>query len=522
MATQTPAPPLTPSAPWWRRIDGPIWVLLASVAAVLSVRLVMLTTGIARFDSDEAVTGVMAQRILDGDFPAYFGIQNYNGALEQYLQAPVLALLPDTPLSLRLVQVALSVVICVLVYFVGTRMVGSRWGGALAAALYAVGPYYSAIKSVRSHGGYDAAVILGLLVVLLVLRLRREDARSGWTVALVGLCAGVAIWESYLAVYLLIPAALWLVGSARGSIARLLPWGIGGFIVGIAPIIAFRLANGLNPPSGTGSPPETSFGGRMELLLNPVMSQFLGVRSGVGIFDRLLPAALVTMLALAVLGAAVWTRRWGLWDLLTLRDGRRKPIDILLLAFVITPFIYAASSYTWFAGEPRYLFTLYPFLAIGIAAAVFALHGRPRVVLAALILMVSGLLLIGTMRVVAERGGEIAAADGGLVYTEDLPEVADALEQRGVRSAWADYWVANPLQFHAGDAIAVASTGIEHFPATAEQVRRDPRAAVVSVTGPGADAMAAKLRSEGRTFTTSTAGRFTIFTGIAPPLRPLA
>ena len=37
----------------------------------------------------------------------FFGTQNYQGALEQYLQAGVLALLPDTPFTLRLVQVAL-------------------------------------------------------------------------------------------------------------------------------------------------------------------------------------------------------------------------------------------------------------------------------------------------------------------------------------------------------------------------------------------------------------------------------
>ena len=29
---------------------------------------------------------------------------------------------------------------------------------------------------------------------------------------------------------------------------------------------------------------------------------------------------------------------------------------------------YSASAFTWFSGEPRYLFTLYPLLAIGLAA----------------------------------------------------------------------------------------------------------------------------------------------------------
>ena len=502
------------------RIDGPFVVLVLSVIAVMAVRGVLLVTNIARFESDEAVTGIMAQRILDGDFPAYFGIQSYQGALEQYIQAPLLAIFPDTPTVLRLVQVFLSGVICVLVYLIGTRVVGSRWGGALAAVLYAVGPYFSALKSVRSHGGYDGAVIFGLLVVLLALKLQRDDEKSRWVMAALGLCAGLAIWENYLSAYLLIPAAIWMLGSARGAYARLLPWGIGGLIVGLLPVIAFRFTHGLNPPSGTGTPPPTSFAERMDLLFSPVLGQFLGVRSGAPLLDQLVPAALVSLLALGTLGAAFWVRRWGLWDLVTLREGRRRPVDVVVLTFLIAPFIYAASTYTWFAGEPRYLFGLYPFLAVGIAAGVFAFRGRPRLILAILVPALSGIILIGTVRSVYLRGGEFTSADGGLIYTEDLPAVAQALEERGVTGAYADYWVANPLQFFGEDRIAVASTTINHFPAVVAEVNDTSDPAVVSVTGPGADGMRANLQSSGRGFKEDEVGRFTIFWGINPPWRP--
>ena len=502
------------------RLDGPIITLVLAVIAVMVTRVVLLVSNVARFESDEAVTGIMAQRILDGDFPAYFGIQSYQGALEQYIQAPLLAIFPDTPTVLRLVQVVLSGVICVLVYLVGTRVVGSRWGGALAAVLYAVGPYFSALKSVRSHGGYDGAVIFGLLVVLLALKLKRDDEKSRWVIAALGVCAGLAIWENYLCAYLLLPAAVWMLGSARGAYARLLPWGIGGFIIGLLPVIAFRLTHGLNPPSGTGEPPGTSFAQRMDLLFSPVLGQFLGVRSGAPLLDQLVPAALVSMIALGTLGAAFWVRRWGLWDLVTLREGRRQPVDLVILAFLIAPFLYAASTYTWFAGEPRYLFTLYPFLAIGIAAAVFAFRGRPRLVLAILIPLVSGVLLIGSIRSVYLRGGEFTNSDGGLIYTEDLPDVVKALEDRGADSAYADYWVANPLQFFGEGRLSVASTGINHFPDVLEAVNRDRDPAIVSVTGPGADAMRKGLTDSGRRFKDAQVGRFTIFWDISPTWRP--
>ena len=515
----TAAPVAQTRSGWRPRFDGPVIVTIVALILGTVARVVMLTSDIARFESDEAVTGVMAQRILDGDFPAYFGIQSYQGALEQYLQAPLMALFPESPLALRSVQVALTIVIGVLVYVLGSRIAGSRWAGALATTLYALGPYYSVIKGVRSHGGYDGALIFGLLAVLLALRLRRDGRHATWMAAAIGACAGLAIWENYLAAYLLIPAALWALGTARGALRRLLPWGIGGLVVGLLPVIAFRATHGLNPPSGTGPPPPTTFAERMDLLFSPVLGRFLGVPSPEPWVAQIIPAAAVLFVAIGALGAAVWVRRWGIWDTITLRTARRRPIDLVLVAFIITPIVYAASTYTWFAGEPRYLFTLYPFLAIAIAAGVFAFSGTPRRVLAAIVVVVSATLLITNMRQVQMAGGEISAADGGLIYTEDVPQVVDALQAKGADTAYADYWVANVLQFHARDAIAVASTSVDHFPSISARVDADADPAIVSTAPGGADATRAMLTSTGRTFTETTAGRFVVFTDINPPWR---
>jgi hypothetical protein len=289
--------------------------------------------------------------------------------------------------------------------------------------------------------------------------------------------------------------------------------------VGLAPVIAFRLANGINPPSGTGTPPETTYAGRMDLLFSPVLGKFLGVPSPDPWVARLIPAAVVLFVALGTLGAAVWVRRRGIWDTITLRTDRREPIDIILVAFLVTPFIYAASSYTWFAGEPRYVFTLYPFLAIGIAAAVFAFSGVPRRVLAVVVVAIGVTLLVTNMRVVHAAGGEISAADGGMVHTEDLPDVVEVLQQQGADTAYADYWVANPLQFYAGDGLAVASTSVDHFPSVSARVDADADAAIVSTAPGGAGATRMMLINSGRTFNETPAGRFVVFTDIQPPWR---
>lgn len=502
-----------------RRIDGPLWTLLGAIGIILITRVVILLTNLGRFEGDEGVTGVMAQRILDGHFPIFFGIQSYQGALEQYFQAGVLALLPDTYFTLRLVQLALVVIICVLVYVLGTKAIGSRWGGAVAALLYAVGPYYSAWKGVRTHGGYDTATIFGLLVILLALWMRRESARAPWIAALIGLCAGLAIWANYLSAFLLIPGVLWALGSARGSLKRLIPPAVGGFIIGILPIIIFRIQNGLNPPSGTGNPPATTFSDRVGNLLNPVSGQFLGPGWATPEVNRWVPTALVVMVALGVLGAAAWTRRWGLWDVITLRTGRRKPIDIVLIGFLITPILYGLSSYTWFTGEPRYLFTLYPFLAVGSAAAVFALSGKPRRIVAVLVIAASATLLGATMKIAADGTGTLPVIAEGPIYSENLPAVADALEQRGVKSVYTDYWISYPLQFAGYSRFSVTPYEHNQFPDIDEQTARDPKPGIVAITGAGSDAVRQDLKAKGRTFQEAEVDGYTIFWDVTPPRR---
>src|SRR3974390_3530449 len=109
--------------------------LVCALAGCIAIRSVALVSTIGRLDGDEAVTGIMAREILHGQWFVYLAGENYMGALAQYLQAAVLWVLPSTPTTLRIVQVALCGVTCLLVGVLGRRMTGSPWGGVLAAAI---------------------------------------------------------------------------------------------------------------------------------------------------------------------------------------------------------------------------------------------------------------------------------------------------------------------------------------------------------------------------------------------------
>ena len=514
--TDTPPHERWPFAAW-----APLAALALAVLTGIAVRIVVLQSSIGRLDGDEGVTGVMAQRILDGHFPVFFGNQNYQGALEQYLQAGVLALLPDTPFTLRLVQVALMAAAIVLTYLLAEKVTGSRWGAVVAAWLMAVGPYYLVVKGVKSHGGYDGAMVAGLVMILLALALRQSSPRERLVALGIGLAGGIAVWENPTALYLVLPAAVWALGSARGTLKRVLPWGMLGAIVGLLPWIINSISNGSLTPSRSGAQPETTFQGRLRALADPVLPDFLGLSNSSPAIAPGLPSRAIAMVLVLVVLAAIWHRRRGLIALVTLRAAGRRPIDLVLLAFIITPFLYAASPFTWYIAEPRYLFTLYPLVAVAAAAGVMAIRTTEfRMATAVTAIVGSAFLLCTSIDGSVRANGWLNAAAIGGFFNEDLPQVAEVLEQEGATTAYSNFWMAGPLQFATGGAVPVGAGLWTQFPDIEERVAADPRPAVVVPTDPGSALVKQALDSTGRTYTATPAGRFTVFTGITPPWRP--
>jgi len=502
----------------------PALALACAVAGCIAIRCVALVSTIGRLDADEAVTGIMAHQILHGHWFVYLAGENYMGALEQYLQALVLWVLPSTPTSLRLVQVALCGVTCVLVGLVGRRMTGSPWGGVLAAAIYAAGPYYNVYKGIHSHGAYDTAQVIGVVALLVALRLDPAARHSRWLAAALGLCVGLGVWESSLALFLVVPAVVWAIGSTRGSILRLLPFGIAGALIGYAPPIAYQFQHGWLPPWAQGNGTTTgSLGSKLDGLLHPVLGMFLGVLrpfSGAPAVGWV-PEALVLVVALALLAAGIAVRWRGLADLVRLRTARRAPIDLVFAAFVLFAVLYGFSAFTVYTREPRYLFTLYPLLALGLAWGVTRLPRRSAGTVGIAVVGVVLAMSIVTMRTADTLGETTGHVDRIPIRTQDMPAVAAALEAHGVRALYANYWLAYPIAFAANGAIDVVATpGINRFPAMAAALARAPDPAFAAPIGPPADRLQAAITASGARATRIDVRSIAIFVNVTPPRRP--
>ncbi|HEX2498865.1 MAG TPA: glycosyltransferase family 39 protein [Actinomycetes bacterium] len=432
----------SPAAPG-RWLRSPAALAAFAVVVGVAIRLWYLSTPQATLDGDEAMTGLMVRRILDGHWYAYLAGQRYNGAIEQYLQAVVWAMLPQNPFTLRLTQVALAALVIVMIYLVGARMLATRWHAALAALLFATGPFFNIWKGVRSHGAYPTAQLIGLAGVYCALRLRERYQRR-WLLGLAAAC-GLGLWASWSAAFLLIPAAVYALPAlwrhARGRWSDLALAGL-ALLLGYVPALVWAVAHGSVPLLG-GSQPHRTAWERMESLASPVLREFVGVgyRYGRPGWPIAAQFALIAVLGAAYLVAVF--RRLG-------PRGRSepasRPTDILLLAVPVTALLYAMSKYTWFIGEPRYLFAAYPAFALGVAALLPA-AGRRAVAAGAAVT----LLWVGT------SAGLLAAHhdDGFGDLSACYRSVAGWLQSHGSTVVYSDYWTGLPMQLAAGDRITV-------------------------------------------------------------------
>lgn len=205
----------------------PLIALLLSVA--LRVFLVWRTH--AMIDGDEAMVGIQAERILQGQFPTYFYGQDYMGVLEAYLIAPLIAIFGPNGWTLRLVPIALSLPLVYLTWRLARALlpadaVATPLLAGLAALVAAVPPLYDAVAEMRAWGGQIELYVVTLAILLcaveLASRLRADAGRfelaRRW--AILGFFAGLGIWINPLVAYALVAAALWLLPPL---LARLAP-----------------------------------------------------------------------------------------------------------------------------------------------------------------------------------------------------------------------------------------------------------------------------------------------------------
>lgn len=206
---------------------SPLWLFL-SIALVLRVWLVMHTHGV--IDGDEALVGIQAQHILQGERPLYFYGQAYMGSLEAYLVSILFVLFGSSVWVLRAEPILLSLILIWLTWRC-SHMLAKRaslslqttvvftWSSTLSAAIL---PLYDTIAELHILGGYIEIFVLMLLLMLSVSRLidRWQAEASRKELALrwcgVGFLIGLGFWIDPLVICAVVAVAIWIAWGSVG------------------------------------------------------------------------------------------------------------------------------------------------------------------------------------------------------------------------------------------------------------------------------------------------------------------
>jgi 4-amino-4-deoxy-L-arabinose transferase-like glycosyltransferase len=408
---------------WWK-----LTVVVALLAGA-AMRVGVLTGHLGGLDSDEAVVGLMAKDMLHGHFRAFYWGQEYAGTAETLVVAAVFAVTGATVVALKSVAVALSAVSCLLVWRVARRFVDERTAQ-VAALMFWLAPTPYIWFSTKTRGFYWAAMVAGLLILLMAARIAQDGGRRRDWCAL-GLAFGVGWWTSPTVVYFAAPAGLWLLLQPqvrRWSGVRRSAWGVPTAVLGAAPWLWHNFHSHLASLVQPDEPQHATYAEGLGRLLWRVTPMSLDLRRP--LTAAWLPlGALVYLVVVAGIVAAVVRRR-------------DRPV-LILLAVAMFPWLYAVFPGRWFVGEGRYALFLAPVLFITLA---WALRDRgPQITL---LVVLAGLSALGLRDMGYDRPRHI---DGDIA----------ALEAAGINRVWSDYWLSYRLMFESHSAIVSTSEGYQ-------------------------------------------------------------
>ena len=186
----------------------PLLALVAVIAIALIGRALLLASGSVSFHSDEAVVGLMARHILQGERPVFFYGQAYMGSLDAWLVAVGFALLGDTVLTIHLVESLLYLLIVASGFAVAWQISGRAVVATITGLLLAVPTVLLALYTTSTLGGYNETLLLGNLVLLLGWQVTHEQRGSLWRWGLLGICAGIGWWSNGLIVAYVLPVGV--------------------------------------------------------------------------------------------------------------------------------------------------------------------------------------------------------------------------------------------------------------------------------------------------------------------------
>ncbi len=463
---------------------------------------------------DEAVNGLMARHILQGQFPAFYWGQDYAGTLASFLMSMPFVLVDSSVTTLRLVPLGFSLLLMPLSYRVA-RAAYDEPTARLAMLYAALPPVTLLYLGVTAKDPYPEIPILGLLLLLLAIRLTRDERGDPARAFVLGLVAGIAWWtQLLLAAYLVTAGAFVVFRRGPGRLASEGVTAVAGFGLGSLPFWVYNLSG---PATSLdlirGAPP-----GEIAQNLSGIIQRDLPLVLGASAAWPTPAANRAVSLAIGLVylpaGAVLLSESLrALW--------RRRPSlpahALLTLTGLAVILVDAASPYRG-AGGPKYLIPLYGVLPALLAH--YTMTIRRALGLAAGVLLMCVLVGINVQDNVLDLLNSFQPT-----YLEDQSRpptraLIDFLRSHEISRVYAHFRISLKLTFDTREEIVASDWHGFRSPAYLEEVERAPRVALVAhrtLELPDPDRLEENLTALGGTFSRHDVDGFVVFYDFRPP-----
>ncbi|MPZ13079.1 MAG: hypothetical protein GEU73_01405 [Chloroflexi bacterium] len=504
----------------WRSALIPIGLVLIATL----VRIVLLGRSDWMVEGDEAMTGLLAKHILEGERPVFLPGHPYQGTFQAYAAALLYDIVGMSRVVLRAVPLIESLVLVVATYWLAHRVLSS-FAAALAGLLAAVPPMYVAVNTLRAWPGYTEIMALGNVLLAVTVGVAWGKQVPPWSGWLLGALAGFMFWLHPIAISYLATAALVILIQVRARALRLLLPAVGGFALGAVPIWVGNLVDNFETfrfltagPSG-----DQDSGAVASHFLHESLPRVLGMWQPWGEMPGVVSWLVGGILAAGTVALLARGRK---------SHGRRlSPSDVPMLFAVVMACVFVFSGFggpalnPWgFDATGRYVVPLWSVAPLAVGALTEA-GWRWWKPLAPLLI---GIVLAGF--VIGYTVSDPAKALQS-VYWNKLPfrsnDLISYLRANDIGHVWMNHWAGFPIMFDAEETIIAADYfdvyvggGLNRFPQHFAALERAERPAYVLVTDELEPKLEMRLRELGVTFGKTRVGPYVVIRPLSRRVHP--
>lgn len=428
-------------------------ILIVALLLALAFKAALYSAGAVPFNSDEAIVGLMASHIIEGQAPVFFYGQAYMGSLDAWLIAGFFRAFGPAVVWIRVVQAILYALFLVSAWLLARTFFPRRRLARWVVLLGALPPVLVTTYTSATLGGYGEILLLGNLCLILGYRVLSESGRKKEWV-LLGLAAGLGFWTLGLIVVYVLPVAV--IGLLRLRPSRAWLSGItlaaAGFLLGSAPWWLYNWShNGAALMALTGGTPlPSSLGARLAGLFALGLPALLGLRFPWS--PQFLPYPLL-FLGL-VLHLAVFLH---LFERFRHRSSALGLGTRLLLVMVAGFAVIFAASQFGIDSTGRYLLPLYLPLLL---ASAYLLEAGWRWRRPAAYAALAGFLLLNgaaTAQAAVSPAGITTQFDPITRFGNQHDEaLIEFFGERSIETGYSNYWVAYRIGFLSGEDIMLS------------------------------------------------------------------